>query len=170
MDCGRERFMNLTRRHALMALALLPAACSRATPYEPAAKESEPSPSKAGWGPKDLFPPERYASELKTGAAPLLFHVGPSFLFEKGHVPGARPVGEAGEPSGISALERAVASLPREKTVVVYCGCCPYKNCPNVGPAMAALKKFGFADPRILDLPTTFRADWIDRGFPVEHG
>lgn len=162
--------MNLTRRHALMALALLPAACSRATPYEPAAKESEPSPSKAGWGPKDLFPPERYASELKTGAAPLLFHVGPSFLFEKGHVPGARPVGEAGEPSGISALERAVASLPREKTVVVYCGCCPYKNCPNVGPAMAALKKLGFADPRILDLPTTFRADWIDRGFPVEHG
>jgi len=160
--------MNVPRRSVLLALAALPLACSRSTPFEPAPAESEPPRAKGSWAAAELFPPERYAAALKAGAAPPLFHVGPAFLFEKAHVPGARPTGEGGEPSGILALERAVASLPRDKTIVIYCGCCPYKNCPNVGPAMASLKKLGFADPRILDLPTTFRADWIDRGFPVE--
>ncbi len=115
----------------------------------------------------DLLGPAEFLAARARGAAPPLFHVGPSVLFARGHVPEATAVGEAGEAAGLAALERAVASLPRETGVVVYCGCCPYRNCPNVRPALRKLSALGFAGARILDMPTNFKTDWVDRGFPV---
>jgi hypothetical protein len=49
----------------------------------------------------------------------------------------------------------------------VYCGCCPYKNCPNARPAIALLKSMKFTNYHLLDLPTNIRTDWIARGYPV---
>ena len=42
------------------------------------------------------------------------------------------------------------------------------KNCPNIRPAYEKLAQRRFTNVRVLDLPTTFRADWSDQGLPVE--
>ena len=97
-----------------------------------------------------------------------VLYVGPDALFERGHVPGARNVGEAGSASGRRAVAEAIAALPKETEIVVYCGCCPVVNCPNVRPASAVIRASGRSNAHVLDLPTRFATDWADKGYPVE--
>lgn len=105
--------------------------------------------------------------DVKSGKVAVLY-VGPDLLFDLGHVPGARNVGPAGDEDGARALSAALAGVPEETEIVLYCGCCPVANCPNVRPASAALRKLGRANAHVLDLPTKFATDWVDKGFPVE--
>jgi thiosulfate/3-mercaptopyruvate sulfurtransferase len=105
--------------------------------------------------------------DVKSGKAVVLY-VGPAALFGRGHVPGARNVGEAGTDEGRRALSAALAAVPKETEVVLYCGCCPVRSCPNIRPASAALRELGRPNARVLDLPTRFATDWADKGYPVE--
>jgi len=105
--------------------------------------------------------------DVKTGKVAVLY-VGPDILFGRGHVPGARKVGEAGSDEGGRALSAALSRIPPETEIVLYCGCCPVRNCPNVRPASAALRSLGRANAHVLDLPTRFATDWADKGYPVE--
>lgn len=97
-----------------------------------------------------------------------VLYVGPDALFGRGHVPGARKVGAVDSAEGRRALSAALAKVPAETEIVVYCGCCPVSNCPNVRPASAALRALGRPNARVLDLPTRFATDWADKGYPVE--
>jgi thiosulfate/3-mercaptopyruvate sulfurtransferase len=105
--------------------------------------------------------------DVKSGKIAVLY-VGPDLLFGLGHVPGARKVGAAGDDDGARALSAALAAVPAETEIVLYCGCCPVSSCPNVRPASAALRKLGRTRAYVLDLPTKFATDWVDRGYPVE--
>jgi thiosulfate/3-mercaptopyruvate sulfurtransferase len=119
-----------------------------------------------------LIAPSALAARLddvKTGKIAVLY-VGPEALFHRGHVPGARQIGEAGSDEGRRALSEALAKVPAETEIVLYCGCCPVRVCPNVRPASAALRALGRPSARVLDLPTRFADDWADRGYPVERG
>jgi len=100
----------------------------------------------------------------------VVLYVGPSVPFRRGRVPGARNVGEAGTDEGRRALTEALAQIPQETEIVLYCGCCPYRVCPNVRPASAALRELGRENAKLLDLPTRFADDWEDKGYPVEQG
>jgi hypothetical protein len=57
--------------------------------------------------------------------------------------------------------------LPKDASIVVYCGCCPYRSCPNVRPAFNLLNSMGFKNHKLLDLPQNIKVDWIDHGYPV---
>ncbi len=105
--------------------------------------------------------------DVKQGKVAVLY-VGPEVLFQLGHVPGARYIGPAGEDEGLKALERALAALPPDAEAVLYCGCCPVADCPNVRPASALIAKLGRPRTYLLDLPTRFSTDWIEKGYPVE--
>lgn len=105
--------------------------------------------------------------QIKAGKIAVLY-VGPEVLFRRGHVPGAQNVGEAGTQEGHEALLAALARVPKDTEVVLYCGCCPVRSCPNVRPASAAIRASGRANARVLDLPTRFATDWADKGYPVE--
>jgi hypothetical protein len=105
--------------------------------------------------------------DIKNGKIAVLY-VGPDALFARGHVPGARNIGAIDSDEGRHALSDALAKLPPETEVVLYCGCCPVKSCPNVRPASAAVRALGRANARVLDLPTRFATDWADKGYPVE--
>jgi hypothetical protein len=107
--------------------------------------------------------------DAKSGKVAVLY-VGPEALFKRGRVPGARNIGEAGTEAGRKALQSTFAQLPQETEVVVYCGCCPTRSCPNVRPASAMIRASRRANARVLDLPTRFGTDWADKGFPVEQG
>jgi thiosulfate/3-mercaptopyruvate sulfurtransferase len=117
-----------------------------------------------------LLPPAALASrmdDIKAGKVAILY-VGPDALFGRGHIPGARNVGPVDSAEGRRALSDALAKVPAETEIVLYCGCCPTRSCPNVRPASAALRAFGRANAKMLDLPTRFATDWADKGYPVE--
>ena len=107
--------------------------------------------------------------EVKAGKIAVLY-VGPDTLFGRGHVPGARKIGALDSDQGRRALSDVLAKIPADTEIVLYCGCCPVKNCPNVRPASAALRALGRPNARVLDLPTRFATDWADKGYPVERG
>jgi hypothetical protein len=104
--------------------------------------------------------------EVKSGKL-AIFYVGPEALFARGHLPGAKNLGEISSDGGREALRKALAALPEGTEAVVYCGCCPVRSCPNVRPASAEVR----ASKRkayVLDLPTRFTTDWADKGLAVE--
>lgn len=117
-----------------------------------------------------LLPPGELNARLadvKAGKI-AVFQIGPQILWKRERVPGSVWVGEAGKSEGLAALEAAVGKLGPDVEVVAYCGCCPTEDCPNVRPARRVLSSRAKAS--VLDLPTNFRTDWVDKGYSVEKG
>ncbi len=120
---------------------------------------------------KDAVTAEAFARELATASGadrPVIVCTAPPFLYRVGHIPGAVLYGPAAAPAAIDSLTAWARTLPPSANIVIYCGCCPIRQCPNLDPAYAALKKLGFSRVRVLALPDSFRTDWVDRGYPVE--
>ena len=134
--------------------------------------DSSPASSAGGsWTDADTVSPASLAQELTTATGngkPVVVYTGPPFLYKLGHIPGAVAHGPASTAEGLSDLEGWARSLPRTSNVVIYCGCCPLRNCPNLRPSFEALKGVGFARLRVLVLPASFGTDWADKGLPVE--
>ena len=101
---------------------------------------------------------------------PALFHVGPNLLYRGKHIPGSVYAGPGSNPQGIEMLKQAAAKLPRDREIVIYCGCCPWNNCPNVKPAVAALQAMGFTKVKAMHIENNFAMDWTQKGYPVEEG
>jgi len=101
---------------------------------------------------------------------PTVIYVGVKTLYEGAHIPGAVFYGPGSTEQGLAELKKFAATLPSNSDVVLYCGCCPLEKCPNLRPAFTALKASGFARLRVLLLPTSFNADWVEKGFPVHQG
>jgi thiosulfate/3-mercaptopyruvate sulfurtransferase len=112
----------------------------------------------------------REIASAKGGSAPTIIYVGFRTLFEGGHVPQASFHGTASKEEGLAELKKWVATLPRSTNLVIYCGCCPFNRCPNIRPAYATLHEMGFTQVRVLVLPTSFAADWVEKGYPMEKG
>ena len=116
-----------------------------------------------------LIQPSDFAGRIAgAGAKPALFMVGPNVLYRSKHIPAAVFAGPGASASGIAMLKAELNTLPRDREVVVYCGCCPWDRCPNVKPAMDLLRSMGFAKGKALYLGTGFKADWLDKGFPAD--
>jgi hypothetical protein len=115
--------------------------------------------------------PRELAAQLAghRGAAVVLY-VGPNVLYRSKHIPGAIYAGPGNRPEGLELLRTAVAKLPHDRDIVLYCGCCPWDHCPNIRPALELLRQLGFAHLRALYVPDNFKANWIDQGYPVEEG
>ena len=108
-------------------------------------------------------------ADVKSGKVQLL-HVGPEAVFRRGRIPGARWIGEAGEDDGYAALVDAMKKAPADTELVLYCGCCAVRDCPNVRPASRALREAGHPKTSVLDLPTNFKTDWENKGYATERG
>jgi hypothetical protein len=113
-----------------------------------------------------LIQPAELAGKLSS--KPAVFYVGPNVLFRSKHIPAAVYAGPGSKPEGLELLKNAVAKLPHDSEIVIYCGCCPWDRCPNIKPAMAMLQEMGFTRAKALNLPDSFKANWIDKGYPVE--
>ncbi|MGO8935131.1 MAG: rhodanese-like domain-containing protein [Terracidiphilus sp.] len=101
---------------------------------------------------------------------PLILQVGSRVMFTQAHIPGAEYAGPGSHAEGLSQLRARVASLPRTAFIVLYCGCCPWNRCPNVGPAYSLLNDMGFTRVKVLYLAENFGDDWVNEGFAVEGG
>lgn len=124
------------------------------------------------WNGDDLLLAAQFAKEEQTPKkhAPTVVYVGFRTLFEGGHIPNASFHGTASEDAGLADLKKWAGSLSRTTNLVIYCGCCPFDRCPNIRPAFAELHKMGFTHIRVLDLPTSFASDWVEKGYPMRKG
>lgn len=113
----------------------------------------------------DLIQPDQAAKALR-GA--LVIHVGFPVLYRSTHIPDSIFAGPGSKPEGIADLKKAVASQPRTREIILYCGCCPFDRCPNIRPAFAALREMGFTHVRAMALLTNLKTDWIDKGYPID--
>jgi len=110
--------------------------------------------------------PAEVAARLS--ANPAVFQVGPNVLYRSKHIPGAIYAGPGQSEDGLALLKTAVEKLPRDREIVIYCGCCPWDKCPNVKPAMELLHSMGFKNAKAMYVAENFKANWIDKGYPVE--
>ena len=101
---------------------------------------------------------------------PLVLNVGPSLLFMQAHIPGAEYIGAGSEKQGVERLRTRVKLLARNALVVLYCGCCPWSQCPNVRPAYNQLHAMGFSNVKVLYIANNFGSDWVDKGYPTIKG
>jgi len=132
-----------------------------------------PSPSSASSIPTSmLLQPEELNRLLQTSGAdkPLVLQVGSRVLFDQAHIPKSEFAGPGSQDAGAQVLRNRVAKLPRKTFIVLYCGCCPWGRCPNVGPAYKLLLDMGFTRVKVLYLADNFGADWVNKGFAVESG
>ncbi len=118
-----------------------------------------------------LIQPEQLAKALEAKTdKPLLLQVGSHVLYQEAHIPGSEYVGPASSPAGLQKLQRQLKSVPRSKSIVLYCGCCPWTHCPNIRPAWDLVRSMGFANAKVLYLADNFGTDWVDKGYPVAKG
>jgi thiosulfate/3-mercaptopyruvate sulfurtransferase len=112
------------------------------------------------------------ANMLKGSSAqqPLMLQVGSHVMFAQAHIPGSLYAGPGSQLSGLQMLEKAVAKTPKGKLIVIYCGCCPWNRCPNIGPAYKKLRDLGFTNVKALYLPNNFGDDWMAKGYPAVRG
>jgi thiosulfate/3-mercaptopyruvate sulfurtransferase len=102
------------------------------------------------------------------GEKPAIICVGFQFLFTAAHIPGSLYRGPGREGAGIVSLAQWAGNAPKGKTTVLYCGCCPWTQCPNIEPAYVALKQMSFSQVKVLRLNQNFGTDWVDKGYPTE--
>jgi hypothetical protein len=115
------------------------------------------------WTSKQLIEPSALANDINAKKdVPVIFSVGPGAT-----IPNSIAIGMVNNEEGLAKLKEKLKGIPKNKKIVVYCGCCPFEHCPNVRPAIDALKQMNFTNYYLLNLPNNLRKDWIEKGYPV---
>jgi hypothetical protein len=162
---------------ALVAIAMVVMVAQRAEAEQPPAPAIDTgleatAPAKAMTpAAAQLIEPADLARLLSGNSrAPEVLHVGFPILFRSGHITGSKHIGPASTPEGLQALKQALNGIPRQRPIVLYCGCCPWDDCPNVRPALQLAQELGRSDVKLLYLPRNLQRDWIDQGLPISRG
>jgi thiosulfate/3-mercaptopyruvate sulfurtransferase len=116
------------------------------------------------WTQKQLLEPADLAEVLNNPEAeqPIVFCVGPQAIIKN-----SIDIGPTNNQGNLKKLEQQLEKLPKDANIVIYCGCCPFKNCPNVRPAFDLLNEMQFTNQKLLNLPHNVKVDWISKGYPM---
>jgi 3-mercaptopyruvate sulfurtransferase SseA len=133
----------------------------------------ETNSSSEPWTSGQIVQPGDLAKELsdsKNTQKPIVVCVGFGTLYRSAHIRGAVFHGAASSTQGLQDLRKWAEGVPRTKTVVLYCGCCPFSRCPNVRPAFEALRLMGLTHLKVQSIPTDLETDWVNKGYPTVTG
>ena len=116
------------------------------------------------WSPEQLLEPADLAATITDSDAkkPLIISVGPAATIKT-----SVGVGPASEAENVAKLEKLLSKEPKDRAIVIYCGCCPFNKCPNVRPAFTKLNEMGFKNHKLLNLAKNLKTDWLDKGYPA---
>ena len=119
-----------------------------------------------------LIQPADFAAALNAPATskPLILQVGFRKAYLQAHIPGSEYVGAASEEDGVKVLRERVATLHKDRAIVIYCGCCPWSKCPNIAAAYDTLQQLGFTNVKVVYIADDFGTNWVDPGFPTAKG
>lgn len=120
------------------------------------------------WAKAELIEPAVLVAALNSAQPPVILCTAFSVLYRSKRIPHALEAGPGGKPEGIALLKKAVADLPKNADIVIYCGCCPMVKCPNIRPAYRTLKELGFEHVRVLNIVNNMHEDWFGKGYPAE--
>ena len=131
-------------------------------------EKSTPDP----WDNSQIVMPEALAQSIvaRKGKEPQVIYVGFDFLYKSGRIRGAKFVGTGRDARGIEALKKWARGIKPGEQVVIYCGCCPFKDCPNIRPAYEALRQMGLTELKVLYMKEGFGPNWLNQGYPSEKG
>lgn len=125
--------------------------------------QENPFGKNENWTQKELMQPAELAAKIEANEKlPVILSVGPSAL-----IPHSIDIGMVADSPNLKKLDHILDSLPKDTGVVIYCGCCPFDRCPNIRPAISALKERKFTNFHLLNLNTSIKADWIDKDYPL---
>ena len=79
-------------------------------------------------------------------------------------------MGAASDETGLKTLQKRVAKLPTDSSIVIYCGCCPWAKCPNIAAAYDTLHGLGFKNVKVIYFADDFGTNWVDMGYPTTKG
>jgi len=122
------------------------------------------------WQKSELLEPSALVAMMKGSNPPTVICTAFTALYNLKHIAHASYAGPGSKPEGIEMLKKAVANLPKNADLVIYCGCCPMVRCPNIRPAYRTLKELGFTHVRVLEIPTNMHTDWYEKNYPSEDG
>ena len=116
------------------------------------------------WTADQLMVPADLATIINDSAAAklLIINVGPAGLIKD-----AINIGPASDKENLKKLKELLSKEKKDREIVIYCGCCPFKNCPNIRPAFSLLSSMKFTNHKLLDLPHNLKVDWINPGYPM---
>jgi hypothetical protein len=120
------------------------------------------------WTQSEKIEPGALVKLLDASKPPTVICVAFPVLYHLKHIARAGFAGPGSKPEGIDMLKRAVAKLPKDADLVIYCGCCPMVKCPNIRPAYRTLKEMGFTHVRVLSIPNNMDADWYKKNYPSQ--
>ena len=162
------KFRSLLQAVVFMTFAFLVVGLSAGAQF------SNPSSSSSAFSvpQSDQMQPAELAKMLKAGGAerPVVFQVGSLVMFQQAHIPNSGFAGPGSQANGLVLLKKMAAPLKKNQLIVLYCGCCPWNRCPNVGPAYKQLRDLGFTNVKVLYIANNFGDDWVSKGYPVEKG
>ena len=129
-----------------------------------ACSQGPSSTQKEPWTQAQLLAPADLAKTINNPGAPqpIIFCIGPQAV-----IPGSIDIGPTVDKANLEKLKAQLEKTPKDASIVIYCGCCPYSRCPNVRPAFNMLNTMQFKNHMLLDLPQNIKVDWIDKGYPV---
>jgi thiosulfate/3-mercaptopyruvate sulfurtransferase len=153
-----------------LILANTPSEHSRHSGDERSDRALHPDQSADPWSPAEIIRPDELVKQLSGEQKPVIFQTGVVHLYRMGHIPESKYAGPATSAEGLALLKKEVQAVPRTREIVFYCGCCPWKDCPNIRPTYRLLREMGFNKIKVLDIPTNFTQDWVMKGLPVEKG
>ncbi len=114
------------------------------------------------WTAEQLLEPAVLARDIQNKKNTYtIINIGPGAI-----IPGSVDVGATDNAAALGRLNNELKKLKKDAPVVVYCGCCPFAYCPNVRPAIDMLKNQKFTNYKLLNLPKSIKADWLDKGYP----
>jgi thiosulfate/3-mercaptopyruvate sulfurtransferase len=124
------------------------------------------------WSAAQVIQPATLARELRSPVAKRLkiLQVGFRTLYEQGHVPGSLYCGPASSAAGLARLKSCLTRIPKTAQIVLYCGCCPWQECPNIRPAFKALRAMGYSHVQVVEIGQNFGHDWHAKGYPTSTG
>lgn len=116
------------------------------------------------WTERQLMQPYELADILNSNSRNdlILYSVGPA-----GPIKNSIELGSAKEKEGLQKLRNELRKHPKDAPIVIYCGCCPFKDCPNIRPAFNLLNEMNFTHHRLLNVSSNLKVDWIDKGYPL---
>lgn len=119
--------------------------------------------SEEPWKENQLMAPAELAQLINDPSAekPVIFSIGPG-----AYIKGSIDIGPAREKTNLEKLRQQLSKLPKNRQIVIYCGCCPFVHCPNIRPAFALLNEMHFTKHRLLNLASNLKVDWLDKGYP----